>query len=684
MAIASILPILCLSLYFFLISLNHIISFNGYAANGAFQLMNPLTRLAEGQVIGRDFPFFHGVGVALIHYPFFTLFGEGLFGSEMSRWFTSILLFIVSGFFFFYVWFYRQKDRLWLSLIAFAVTFTLTAMFAEVITPSNSLLGIRTVMPVLIALLILNRQALYKKISLFKGFGVNRFKVFTGFALAVAVLMGTEHGIAASIAYLLIEFGISVSTQANRKRKMRRFWATFVEWTREVIPTLLYLATSLLVISSIISHGHPFKLLKYSLITVPGDQFWYFGTEAQGYLRLDILFAQLAHPSMYPLYTAVVISAGTIWLAKRLNLLTRTEWIATSFLVTYGAVTLGSLLGYYSPAAQLPGMLRVFMLVDSLIITLVVIRLLQSPSRHLAKTIVLISLSCFALIAVIALGKANEFAIKPLARGTFHALRGDESELLGTAWKERLSGFEPHIEVAIKSGHKYPLWSTYSSLYENNNGVIHPSTEGCDYIIHCLGSDMREQYTKDFVDSRPELVVTLRQSYFGFEEWLWGMHPSFYEHLVENYHIIAENDAHILWKRMPQNVHDKSSHSLKVSGSSVTLPSAEVSTSRLIMVTIKYQTDPAYGSLPFISKLPRYIVRPEGTTSRLSFSLPPQGDTWSFLVVLDSQNQQPAYLRYYANGLVPNVNLRLLEATYAPIHINSETEFYFSEKSAFF
>ena len=684
MAIASILPILCLTLYFFLVSLNHIVSFNGYAANGAFQLMNPLTRLAEGQVIGRDFPFFHGVGVALIHYPLFTLFGEGLFGSEMSRWFTSILLFIVSGLFFFYIWFYRQKDRVWLSLIAFAITFTLTAVFAEVITPSNSLLGIRTVMPVLIALLILNREPLHKKVPLFRGFGVNRFKIFIGLALAVAVLMGTEHGIAATIAYLLIELGISVTTQANIKRKTQRLWTAFVEWMKEIIPTIMYAATSLLVLSSVISHGHPFKLLKYSLITVPGDQFWYFGTEAQGYLRLDILFAQLAHPSIYPLYIAVVISAATIWLAKYLNLLTRTEWIAASFLVTYGAVTLGSLLGYYSPAAQLPGMLRVLMLVNSIIITLVVIRFLRSPSRHFPKATILISLACVVLITVIALGKANEFAIKPLARGALHALNGSDSELLGPAWKERLSEFEPHIDAAINTGHKYPLWSTYASLYENNNGLIHPSTDGCDYIIHCLGTDMREQYTKDFVDKRPELVATLRQSYFGFEEWLWGMHPSFYEHLVENYHIIAENDAHILWKRMPQNVHDKSSHTLRVSDSSVSLPSTEIATSRLIKVTVKYRTDPTYRSLPFVSKLPRYIVRPEGTTSHLSFSLPPERETWSFLVVLDPQNQQQAYLRYYANGLVPNVDLRLLEATYTPIHINPETELYFSEKSAFF
>lgn len=683
LAIASILPILCLTLYFSLVSLNHIVSFNGYAANGAFQLMNPLTRLAEGQVIGRDFPFFHGVGVALVHYPLFALFGEGLFGSEMSRWFTSVLLFIVSGLFFFYIWFYRQKDRAWLSLIAFAITFTLTAVFAEVITPSNSLLGIRTVMPVLIALLILNREPLHKKVSLFGGFGVNRFKIFIGFALAIAVLMGTEHGIAATIAYLLIELGISVSAQANIKRKMQRLWTASVDWMKETIPTIMYTATSLLVLSSVISHGHPFKLLRYSLITVPGDQFWYFGTEPQGYLRLDTLFLQLAHPSIYPLYIGIIITVSLIWLAVKLRILARREWLAIIFILSYGVLTLGSLLGYFFPLAQIPGILRVFILSDTLIITLLAARLIGSLSIYRALVTLGAGLLLFLTIATVSLYHSAQFAVRPLLSSAYHSFKGDQVQITGPSWRDRTTKFQPYIDAAIEINPRHPLWSTYASLYERNNQLIHPSSDGCDYIIHCLGDYMRDRYTQDFIESQPELVATLRPSYFGYEEWLWGRHASFYEHLSQNYFIVADNEAHILWKRTENSAQPAPPKSLIPSNGTIALPTSDEAGTRLIKVTVTYETNELYKKIPFANKLPRHMVRPYGTTSTIGFSMPPEREEWSFLVVLQASQKHGAYLRYGTDGLVPPVPLDISTATYEPIYVNDRTEAYFTEKSIF-
>lgn len=47
------------------------LAMDSYAANGTFQLYNPLRRLLDGEVLARDFPFFHGVGVPLLHFPLF-------------------------------------------------------------------------------------------------------------------------------------------------------------------------------------------------------------------------------------------------------------------------------------------------------------------------------------------------------------------------------------------------------------------------------------------------------------------------------------------------------------------------------------------------------------------------------------------------------------------------------------
>lgn len=70
--------------------------FDGFIANGPFQLFNPLRRIANGQTAGVDFQFFHGIGVPFLHYPLFALFGKSLFASELSRNLTSLICFLSS------------------------------------------------------------------------------------------------------------------------------------------------------------------------------------------------------------------------------------------------------------------------------------------------------------------------------------------------------------------------------------------------------------------------------------------------------------------------------------------------------------------------------------------------------------------------------------------------------------
>src|SRR5271170_3615884 len=50
--------------------------FDGVPEDGPFQIFDPLRRIAAGQVGGRDFIFFHGIGVPYLHYPLFALFGK--------------------------------------------------------------------------------------------------------------------------------------------------------------------------------------------------------------------------------------------------------------------------------------------------------------------------------------------------------------------------------------------------------------------------------------------------------------------------------------------------------------------------------------------------------------------------------------------------------------------------------
>src|SRR5207244_4667966 len=70
------------------------LNFDGFPADGPFQLFNPLRRIAAGQAPGVQFQFFHGLGVPYLHYPIFWLFGKSIFASELSRHLTSLLSYL--------------------------------------------------------------------------------------------------------------------------------------------------------------------------------------------------------------------------------------------------------------------------------------------------------------------------------------------------------------------------------------------------------------------------------------------------------------------------------------------------------------------------------------------------------------------------------------------------------------
>lgn len=59
--------------------------FDDIPFDGPFQLFNWLRRIDHGQLPGRDFNCFHGLGIPYIHYPLYKLMGGGILGSEFSR-----------------------------------------------------------------------------------------------------------------------------------------------------------------------------------------------------------------------------------------------------------------------------------------------------------------------------------------------------------------------------------------------------------------------------------------------------------------------------------------------------------------------------------------------------------------------------------------------------------------------
>ncbi len=662
-------------------SLNHIISFSGYAANGAFQLMNPLTRLADGQAAGRDFQFFHGAGVSLVHFPLFILFGQGLFGSEMSRWLTSIIFFTLSTVFLCFAWYKNKGGNYTTLLISFAAILILSFLFAEVITPSNSLLGVRTTIPIVIAGIILFKRPLQKQWPLLKGgLRLNLYTLLISLGLAAAVLMGTEHGIASILAYVVLELLYTIFTVEKKRTALKTILSIAWRYIQNLLPIVIIGGVFLVLLSTVISLGHPAALLQYSLLTVPGDQFWYFGAEPQGYLSLSTLWSQLTHSSLHPLYIISVITAIWFYIAKRQKLLSSTQWQAVVFLILYGVATLSSLLGYFSPSGQIVGFMRALIIANVFIAAAFLLKI--QIKKPVIKKMLLPSISAglAVVLAVLSLTILSPIDIRSTAKNTLQNIKGNHNSLLSSGWSTMISEFQPFIEKSHNTQNSV-LWSTYASLYERNNNLIHPSTDGFDYIIHALGSNDRNQYTQDFINLQPQLVATLRPSYFGFEEWLWGRHADFYTHLVENYTIIAQNEAHTLWQRdtIPRDNLPKNNFvEINVQNTTINLPRSSTANSRLIEVEVEYRASAPLG----LTRMPRYILKPSDTVSSIGFSLPPNSSSWKFLVVL-KDNDASAQLDYYADGLIPGAKLSINKVSYRPIQLDTQGLQFFTEQSVF-
>ena len=647
----SLIYLILLVIFFVLNALYRGINMDSYAANGTFQLYNPLRRMAAGQVIGRDFPFFHGVGVPILHFPIFRVLGSGVFAAEVSKWLTSPLMFIAASFLFFWAYFRCLKK----STVATAIFSILALRFIYIIWPGNSLIGFRLTFPFIVAAFILWRPKWQFNFKLFnRQLKVDFYYPFLYLLIGLSLACGTEQGAGVIVAYSVLIF-----IKYFKARKMRLF-----------IGEMLGLMVIIWLLFSVLTLGNAASALKYALIDIPREQGWYFGTPPNKFLSLSTL-KQLVEPRMFDLI--LVISLGTIailygWKTKIFN---KMNLSILAFLSIYSlAVFAASLTGYWAPDVQLIPLQKTFGLflvifIVKLVIDFITEKKFKEKSYYRIRAIVAIIIIIFfaGYHGKALLDKINNYEIRKLLVNSRRAVRSGDGTYVGPDWHNRIQTLIKHIPKGSS------LWSTYTSLYDSINGTLNPSSGGEDYIIHALGSDRREKYTKDFISKKPEYVITLKPTYFLFEEWLWSRHWDFYRELLTNYQLIADNGSHILWRRSQKNSSTQISqeYNLNIQNGRRILfkPSnAALNRMRIYEITVNYRvTD----ELPFVSRINRYLLEFSNKTSQeYPVSLPKYKTSWTFPIVLppgvDSTTIEANLL-----GLLPNGKFELTKATYREI-----------------
>jgi hypothetical protein len=607
--------------------------FDGLAFNGAFQLFNPLRRIADGQVAGRDFTFFHGMGVPYVHYPLFRAFGGTFAASELTRLLLSPISFVASFLIFFYA--LRRRFLPAVELTAAAVAAGVVLTLSSLSQAGYSLLGVRSMMPLIVGGILLWNHFDDAPPSLVE-------ESLRGVGLAAALALGTEHGAALLVAYLAV-------TAVHGRQPLR---ARLMGAGAAALAAGIAFLTFLLTVSGW-SVAHALTTVRFNFVEVSGDQFWYFGVPPNPFVVTvtDILYD---HRYIVPVAMNTLLLWG-VWQLSRKNALADRAARPLLVLSLYGVLASASYFGIRLSFFTDPGV-RTGIAVAFALLWLIA----SSESMTLAVNNKVVRLrgttlrrAAVALVVVSGLLSGAFLGLPRAAGATVDLLRTEPA--LSSTWDAYLARAEELIgDTRCSEGSNDLVWSTYTGLLEAERGCMHPDA---DYIIHALGQERRSAYLDTFREVEPRFVQTARRGTFGYEDWIRSTSWPWYEEVLTNYRPVGLTNHSLFWERLePDEVglvlgpSKAVGHDGEAESAVIELPESEPGS--LIVVEVTYEVTNALAAVPVLGQLPRHFVRPRGVLNPLPVSLNPAASTVRFPLSVD-RDAGPIVLDFVTESLVP-------------------------------
>ncbi|MGA3097676.1 MAG: hypothetical protein ABSF25_14585 [Bryobacteraceae bacterium] len=618
--------------------------FDGVPDNGPFQIFDPLRRIAAGQVGGRDFIFFHGIGVPYLHYPLFALFGKSLIASELSRQLTSIGLFVLSLAAFVRATMRRPSYR-WIGA-ALAVMF-MDLLFPWSAAPGHSLVSARSTMPVFaFAALQLPIRDWTKA-------------MLTGICAAIGFACGTEHGISLLLALGLVA-GLPLAQAFFGNRTQGRIALLNIRFTAIALATAA--AAAALIFWLLCGVDGATKAIRYNLVDLPADQFWFFGSPPLPYWShwRELISDHHVVLCLLPYCLALAIFGFILFHSWSRPLRLGRDWQALAMLMMiYGALTGIPMLGILSRHYAFP-LARIVALTGLLVFA-------NAPASGVFREWVstrlqrrpIAGLSFIAVSAIVALVLAFNSAV--LTTGLIRHLRRDTfaySRFLDRHWDSFMADATSLID-SRRQRSTVSLWSVYSAMLESHYGIFHPAE---DYIIHTVGQQRWRNYLATFERTNPEFVQTRTQT-FDFQEGLQNERWEFFEAVLDNYTPLKVVGHALIWQRTdaPWRQPAAGFQTLPIDRvtHSVTLPLVS-GPDRIGVVRIRYRVSNRWAWIPLLGKTPRYLAAIEGSPRSLSVSFPPYQPEFQFPVQI--QSGRTLTLRFRTDSLLPGAALDLDEA----------------------
>ncbi|MTW10926.1 hypothetical protein GM658_09955 [Pseudoduganella eburnea] len=599
------------------VAIGHYLYFDGFFANGAFQLLNPLRRVMDGQVPGQDFFVFHGIGAVWLHLPIYLLFGQDLQASELSRFVVSPMLHGFAS-----IWLatvLRKHADSWTSVVI-AMLFFIAAAFALgwVFFPQNSLLGTRSAFPIFVAL------------ALAGGCGWLRIALLAGAALLVSL----EHGIATIVA-----LGICAAIALLSQERTMAF-------TRFLLMTAAGCAIYLLVLGAA-SQGRVAPNIHYALRDIPTDQFWYFGVRPNEYLPEDwlVLFSP-GYLTFASLWIVGLMVAAKLWRVRS------PFAMPAIFLFVYATFGTVSQFGYLA-TENLQGS-------DRALILLWIFGVVGLNRKFSTAAVALGS-----LVAILVFGYAGRTDIAHV----WPASRPVAGEFLSPYWREHLAT----IDRLTPQG---TVWSVYAGLPEASRAQFSPSF---DYIIHALGPRNRERYAAAFDTAKPALVRLDNARTWAYGRWLITSNWNFYRRVFVGYEIAGEDNMATLWKPVPMPPASEQQAALTKAGANCVAVTDSKGDGGVFELSLDYSLTNPWNKLPIMGQTPRLIASSD-RPGDAAISLPPPAaydGTWAIPLVL----KPGTTVRFCTNveTFLPGVVMQLNDAKITSVPVTASARRYLSE-----
>lgn len=490
--------------------------------DGSFQTASGLFRTDAGQAPGRDFLPYLGIAPLFMLFPFFKLAGGTLVASVFSAKFLTLLLGWIGVAVLFHLIF--KCKRVVFSLLGGGVVFTLIFFvtypptIAYVLSfglePGNSLKPLRASAPYLAAI------ATYFLLTRFASRLLR--DVLAGLLVAVTLLWSNDFAIPTAgifLAFYCVYFWFN---------ERASWWRS----TGTILGVAL-IAWALLL--TVVTAGHPLKILEYNFIDVARDQWWYFGPYNEGSRVFKL--SQLPRITSFGNQYQPLLVLGVLILAVVTRKLEHALLAAIGVVLFCGATlaSVGGHLGDYYMSVYYWGGITVFLLVARALQLLLGLLLRKFSIRW--EWLAMPACICLA-IATVERGSAYEARLVATENNPGKFYVSEFGGYLGNEWKGYLEyARRHHGSRAVED-----YWGIWSSL--NRSFPQWP----VDANIHALGG-VREQAKAALPAA--DLRITTRYTFAGvWQPWNVSQNFWFYEDLLTNWAPDFMSPTTVVWRRI--------------------------------------------------------------------------------------------------------------------------------------